>query len=131
MDFQKKEKFPFIDKYSITDFKKTRIYQSKEKDKLEQLISAVDVLKGIYLTRLESKNEYPDFYLRNVKNNTLKQISHNVNPFQVLNGVHKEVIKYSRPDGVELSATLYLPAGYDKSKLEKMPMIMWGIPDRI
>lgn len=126
--FSKEGKFPFIDKYSITDFKKTRIYQSKEKDKLEQLISAVDVLKGIYLTRLESKNEYPDFYLRNVKNNTLKQISHNVNPFQVLNGVHKEVIKYSRPDGVELSATLYLPAGYDKSKLEKMPMIMWAYP---
>ena len=126
--FSKEGKFPFIDKYSITDFKKTRIYQSKEKDKLEQLISAVDVLKGIYLTRLESKNEYPDFYLRNVKNNTLKHISHNVNPFQVLNGVHKEVIKYSRPDGVELSATLYLPAGYDKSKLEKMPMIMWAYP---
>ena len=126
--FSKEGKFPFIDKYSITDFKKTRIYQSKEKDKLEQLISAVDVLKGIYLTRLESKNEYPDFYLRNVKNNTLKQISHNVNPFQVLNGVHKEVIKYSRPDGVELSATLYLPAGYDKPKLEKMPMIMWAYP---
>jgi dipeptidyl aminopeptidase/acylaminoacyl peptidase len=126
--FSKEGKFPFIDKYSIADFKKTRIYQSKEKDKLEQLISAVDVLKGIYLTRLESKNEYPDFYLRNVKNNTLKQISHNVNPFQVLNGVHKEVIKYSRPDGVELSATLYLPAGYDKSKLEKMPMIMWAYP---
>lgn len=126
--FSKEGKFPFIDKYSITDFKKTRIYQSKEKDKLEQLISAVDVLKGIYLTRLESKNEYPDFYLRNVKNNTLKQISHNVNPFQVLNGVHKEVIKYSRPDGVELSATLYLPAEYDKSKLEKMPMIMWAYP---
>ncbi len=126
--FSKEGKFPFIDKYSITDFNKTRIYQSKEKDKLEQLISAVDVLKGIYLTRLESKNEYPDFYLRNVKNKTLKQISHNVNPFQVLNGVHKEVIKYTRPDGVELSATLYLPAGYDKSKLEKMPMIMWAYP---
>lgn len=126
--FSKEGKFPFIDKYSITDFNKTRIYQSKEKDKLEQLISAVDVLKGIYLTRLESKNEYPNFYLRNVRNNTLKQISHNVNPFQVLNGVHKEVIKYTRPDGVELSATLYLPAGYDKSKLEKMPMIMWAYP---
>lgn len=126
--FSKEGKFPFIDKYSITDFNKTRIYQSKEKDKLEQLISAVDVLKGIYLTRLESKNEYPNFYLRNVRNNTLKQISHNVNPFQILNGVHKEVIKYTRPDGVELSATLYLPAGYDKSKLEKMPMIMWAYP---
>ena len=126
--FSKEGKFPFIDQYSIADFTKNRIYHSKEKDKLEQLISAVDVLKGIYLTRLESKNEYPNFYLRNVKNNSLKQISHNINPFQVLNGVHKEVIKYNRPDGVELSATLYLPVGYDMSKMEKMPMIMWAYP---
>jgi hypothetical protein len=30
--------------------------------------------------------------------------------------VSKEVIKYKRKDGVELSGTLYLPVGYDKTK---------------
>jgi dipeptidyl aminopeptidase/acylaminoacyl peptidase len=32
--------------------------------------------------------------------------------------VSKEVIKYKRKDGVELSGTLYLPVGYDKVKRE-------------
>ena len=121
-------KFPFIDRYDLKDFKKERIYQSKESDKLEELLSSIDTKKGIYLTRLESKNEYPNIYLRDLKKISVKQITFHRNPFEVLNGVHKEVIKYKRNDGVELSATLYLPVGYDKAKKEKMPMIMWAYP---
>jgi len=126
--FTPEGKFPFIDQYKISDFTKNRIYQSKELNRLEQVISAVDIKKALYLTRLESKNEYPNFYIRNIKDNSLRQITKNANPFKVLNDVHKEIIKYIRPDGVELSATLYLPVGYDKLKKEKMPMVMWAYP---
>ena len=38
------------------------------------------------------------------------------------------MISYKRADGLELSATLYLPVGYDKEKKEKMPMILWAYP---
>lgn len=40
----------------------------------------------------------------------------------------RRLLKYKRADGVELSGTLYLPIGYDMSKKEKMPMIMWAYP---
>ena len=39
--------------------------------------------------------------------------------FDSINNVSKEVIKYKRKDGVELSGTLYLPEGYDKIKKAK------------
>ncbi len=126
--FTPEGKFPFIDEYNIKTFSKKRIYQSELKDKLEQLVNNIDIKQGLYLTRLESKSEYPNYYIRNIKNNTLKQITFNVNPFKILDDVHKEVIKYSRTDGVELSATLYLPTGYDMEKKDKMPMIMWAYP---
>jgi len=126
--FSKEGKFPFVDEYKLADFSKKRLYHSKETQRLEQIVTHVDIKKGLYLTRLESKNEYPNFYIRNILKNDLKQISFNENPFKVLSDVHKEVIRYKRPDGVELSATLYLPAGYDKVKKEKMPMIMWAYP---
>ncbi len=45
-----------------------------------------------------------------------------------MEGVYKEVINYKRDDGVELSGTLYLPAGYDREKKEKLPMILWAYP---
>lgn len=126
--FSPEGRFPFIDQYSINDFSKNRLYHSKETNRLEQLVSAVDVKKGLYLTRLESKNEYPNYYIKNIKNQSLKQITHNENPFKVLDKVHKEIIKYKRPDGLELSATLYLPVDYDRSKKERLPMIMWAYP---
>ena len=34
----------------------------------------------------------------------------------------------SRADGVNLSGTLYLPAGYDKAKDGPLPMLMWAYP---
>ena len=121
-------KFPFVDSYQLSDFSKKRIYQSTEKTRLEQVVSSIDAKKGIYLTRLESKNEYPNYYIRNIFKPSLTQMTSNANPFKLLENVHKEVIKYQRPDGVELSATLYLPVGYDKNKKDKMPMVMWAYP---
>ena len=50
------------------------------------------------------------------------------NPFSKIAGVHKEVITYKRDDGLELTATLYLPVGYDMKKKEKLPMVMWAYP---
>lgn len=126
--FTQEGKFPFVDKYKLSDFSKQRIYLNNDTGHLENLSMAIDTKEGVYLTRLESKNQYPNYYLRNIKDNSLRQITHNTNPFKVLEGAEKEIIKYTRPDGVELSATLYLPVGYDKQKKEKMPMIMWAYP---
>ncbi|MBK9257627.1 MAG: S9 family peptidase [Saprospiraceae bacterium] len=121
-------KFPFIDKYDIESFEKERIYESVEKEYLEDISSAVDVRQGLYLTRLESKNVYPNYFIRNIHNNSLKQITNNENPFKIIDDVYKEVITYKREDGLELSATLYLPVGYDRTQKEKLPMIMWAYP---
>jgi len=77
---------------------------------------------------LESKKEYPNYYIRDIKKNVLKQITFNENPFRILDDVYKEVIRYKRTDGVELSATLYLPVGYKIESREKLPMIMWAYP---
>ncbi|MCZ2101424.1 MAG: prolyl oligopeptidase family serine peptidase [Chitinophagales bacterium] len=126
--YSEKGKFPFIDQYDLKTFDKKRIYESVETDRLEQLVTDIDTKKGLYLTRLESKNEYPNYYIRDIKKHTTKQITYNENPFKILNDVYKEVIKYKRKDGVELSATLYLPVGYDMRKKEKMPMVMWAYP---
>src|SRR5687767_9487120 len=42
-------------------------------------------------------------------------------------GVTRELIKYKRADGVDLSATLYLPAGYDRSR-GPLPFLFWAYP---
>lgn len=121
--------FPFVDAFDLNSLKSKRIYQSTYTDKLENLSSAIDMKSGKILVRIESQIEYPNYYIRNIfKKDDLKPVTSFENPFKSLESVHKEVITYKRDDGLELEGTLYLPAGYDMAKKEKLPMILWAYP---
>ncbi|MDP2160308.1 MAG: prolyl oligopeptidase family serine peptidase [Flavobacterium sp.] len=127
--FTKEGQFPFIDEMNFKTLQTKRLYQSTLKDKKEDLYSIMNAKTGDVLVMLQSKNEYPNYYIRNIKSkNKLTQITNFKNPFESLKNVHKEVINYKRKDGVELSGTLYLPAGYDKTKKEKLPLLIWAYP---
>lgn len=127
--FTEKGQFPFVDELNLKTLKANRLYQSNLTNKKEDISSILDIKKGEILVRMESKNEYPNYYVRNIKKKTAPvQITYFENPFKKIENVHKEVIKYKREDGLELSGTLYLPVGYDIKKKEKLPMIMWAYP---
>ena len=127
--YSDKGQFPFIDEFNLKTKKKNRVYQSTYTNKLENIYLATNFKKGEFLVRIESKNEYPNYYIRNIKkSNDLFQITSFDNPFKSLQNVHKEVISYKRDDGLKLEGTLYLPLGYDMQKKEKMPMILWAYP---
>lgn len=125
--FTKEGQFPFVDKMNTSTGKTTRLYTSQMTNKLEDL-REYDPKRNQLLVRIESKNEYPNYYFRDIKGNALTQLTAFPNPFKSIEDVHKEVITYKRADGLELSGTLYLPMGYDKSKAEKYPMILWAYP---
>ena len=125
--YTKDGQFPFVDQLNLNSRKKKRIYQSAYTDKVED-ISNYDPKKKKLLVRIESPTEYPNYYFRTIGGKQIDQITHFENPFKSLQNVDKEVISYSREDGIELSGTLYLPIGYDKNKKEKAPMIMWAYP---
>ncbi|MES2543742.1 MAG: prolyl oligopeptidase family serine peptidase [Bacteroidota bacterium] len=127
--FTKEGQFPFIDEYNLKTLKAKRLYTSTYKDKKEDLLSIEDFKKGEVLVQIQSKNDYPNYYFRNIRQkNKLTPITTFKNPFESIKNVSKEVIKYKRKDGVELSGTLYLPVGYDKVKKEKMPLLIWAYP---
>lgn len=128
--FKKSGQFPFIDEMDLTTFEKNRLYQSIYTDKKEDIYSIEDFKEGLALVRIQSQNEYPNYYFRKFKGNeSLTQITYNKNPFESIKNVEKQVIKYKRNDGVELSGTLYLPIGYNKSKKEKLPLLIWAYPE--
>lgn len=124
----KEGQFPFIDELNLKTLKTKRLYTSKMKDKKEDLMSIEDYKKGDVLVMIQSKNDYPNYYFRNIKSGKLTPITAFKNPFESIKNVYKEVIKYKRKDGVDLSGTLYLPAGYDRTKKEKLPLLIWAYP---
>ncbi|PBJ13796.1 prolyl oligopeptidase family serine peptidase [Flavobacterium sp. ACN6] len=127
--FTKEGQFPFIDEFDFKTLKTKRIYTSSYKDKKEEILEIEDFKSGKVLVQIQSKTEYPNYYFRNIKKqNSLTPITTFKNPFESIKDVSKEVIKYKRKDGLELSGTLYLPAGYDKAKKEKLPLLIWAYP---
>jgi dipeptidyl aminopeptidase/acylaminoacyl peptidase len=121
--------FPFIDALNLATLEKKRIYQSTATGQVEDLVSFVDSKAGTIITSIESSTEYPNYYIRSIKRKVANiPLTAFENPFKSMEGIYKEVINYNRADGVALTGTLYLPAGYNREKKEKLPLIMWAYP---
>jgi dipeptidyl aminopeptidase/acylaminoacyl peptidase len=128
--YGKDGQFPFIDTLDTADLSSSRLYRSAYTDRKEDLISIEDFDRLRVLVRIQSPSEYPNFYFRELTAKpALKQLTQFANPFESLKGVHKEVIEYTRGDGVRLSGTLYLPKDYRKrAKQGGMPLLIWAYP---
>jgi len=125
--YSEKGKFPFVDELNFKTLKTNRLYQSNLTNQVESINNALDIKKGELVVRIESKNKYPNYYIRNLKKRIgLIPLTQFENPYKSIQDVHKEVIKYKREDGLDLSGTLYLPTNYEEGK--KYPMVLWAYP---
>ncbi|KAF3778342.1 putative glutamyl endopeptidase [Nymphaea thermarum] len=127
---------PFLDLFDINTGDKERIWQSDKQKYYETVIALmsdqhdcdlhIDQLK--ILTSKESKTENPQYYLVSWPDKRVHQITHFPHPYPQLADLQKELIKYQRMDGVQLTATLYLPPNYDPSKDGPLPCLFWSYP---
>ncbi len=118
---------PFIDEFDIATQETNRLWRS-EAPYYEAPVQMMDPEKMTVITRRESEKMPPNYFIRNLKSDKLTQLTDFENPYKALEGVQKELVKYTRDDGVVLSGTLYLPAGYDKEKDGPLPTFMWAYP---
>ncbi|MDX1284546.1 MAG: prolyl oligopeptidase family serine peptidase [Draconibacterium sp.] len=120
---------PFFDEFDLKTKETKRLWRADGKETLESISKVIDAKQGVLLIQVQSKTQFPNLFIRNTKKRIApQQITFFENPYKSIGDVHKEIIKYKRDDGLELSGTLYLPAGYDKEKKEKLPMILWAYP---
>ncbi len=119
---------PFLRKHNLETGKMIEELFRSEAPYYESPVEMVDFEKGLLLTRRESKTEPPNYWLRNLRKNTMEQKTFFPDPAPQLAGISKELITYERNDGVQLTATLYLPAGYDKDRDGPLPFLMWAYP---
>ncbi len=118
---------PFVDKYDLSTKETSRLWRS-EAPYYEYPLFIMDAEKGLLMTRREANYEQPNYFIRNLKTGELQQMTYFPNPFESLQGVAKELIKFQREDGVDMTGTLYLPVGYDREKDGPLPMLMWAYP---
>ena len=118
---------PFVDSLNLKTKERTRLWRS-EAPYYERPVSLKRISENIILTARESREEPLNYFFRNLKTGDLTRITNFENPYKILNSVKKELIKYERADGLNLTATLYTPPNYDPEKNEKLPALMWAYP---
>ena len=126
--FTKEGEFPFVEELDLRTLKKKRLYTAAASEMQERIEQLVNPKTGELFISLQSATVYPNYFMKNMKSGKQVALTALENPFKSLEKVHKEILNYKRKDGVELSGTLYLPAGYDFNKKEKLPLLMWAYP---
>lgn len=116
---------PFLDRLDLATGKAERLFHS-EATAYEPVLAVLDEEANRIVTRRESRTEPPNVQVRNRRTGTMSALTSYRDPAPQLAGVTRQLITYERPDGVKLSATLYLPPGYQKG--QRLPMIFWAYP---
>ena len=117
---------PFVDEFEISSQSSTRLWRC-ESPFYERVISMVDKNKKIFITSREAKDLQPNYFLRNLSDNTDKALTAFPHPYPQMKGLYKEMLTYKRNDGVDLSATIYLPSGR-KPGDGPLPLLVWAYP---
>ncbi len=121
---------PFVDRFNLTSKQKERLFQSAA-PVYEDVIAVLDGEGKRLLTTRETPIERPNFFVRDLRASAdaqLKQLTEFPHPTPQLVSVKKEQIRYKRADGVDLTATLFLPPNYDAKRDGPLPMLMWAYP---
>lgn len=84
---------------------------------------------GTLLVRHETTNTPPNLYLVDRTAGRRVQLTHNIHPAPSLRGVERVLLRYTRDDGVALSATLYVPPHDDSH--QPLPMVLWAYPKKV
>ena len=120
---------PFIQSYNLKE-KKGKILWRCVAPYYEDVVDVIDPDKMLFITSRQSQTEVPNYYIRDLRKKSLvgTPITDFKDPYPMLAGVKKEKISYKRADGIDLTADLYLPKGYNKEKDGALPVLIWAYP---
>ncbi|MDQ7826042.1 MAG: prolyl oligopeptidase family serine peptidase [Candidatus Eremiobacteraeota bacterium] len=117
---------PFLSACMLPRGEQKPLFRSRDKA-YESFIAFYRGARDTILIRSEDVDTPPNFYLLNLKSGERKKLTDYVDPTPELRSITKELVKYKRADGVELSGTLFLPPGYEK-KRGPLPLVIWAYP---
>jgi dipeptidyl aminopeptidase/acylaminoacyl peptidase len=117
---------PFLSVMGVANGDSKRLWQSAAPN-LEIAEAVLDPGAGTILIRRESQEKNPNYFIQKIGAGSPEQVTFFPNPYGSGALPKKQVLHYKRADGVDLSANLYLPAGY-KPADGPLPTLMEAYP---
>jgi dipeptidyl aminopeptidase/acylaminoacyl peptidase len=115
---------PFVDRMNLTTKAKTRIFQSALAP-LDTPTALLDAKGTRLIIERQSPELPPNAYVREA-NGGMRALTAIADPVPIFRSVQRRVVTYKRPDGIDLSFTLYLPPGYKEGTA--LPTFLWAYP---
>ncbi|MDY6786365.1 MAG: prolyl oligopeptidase family serine peptidase [Cyanobacteriota bacterium] len=127
--------YPFLERRNLMTGETERLWQARD-PYYERIATILDDRAVEFVTRRESQSEPPNYFLQArdlskaaIANSQERiQLTDYEDPAPLFEQVRKEIIQYERADGLPLSATLYLPPGYDRDRDGPLPALFWVYP---
>lgn len=123
---------PFFRKLNLKTLQTEEIFRSGTNE-YESFVAIVSDDGTQYITRKESVTEPPNLYMRQYcppgtvcTALAYRQLTEFKDPTPQLRGIKKQLVRYKRADGVDLSFTLYTPPGYKEGT--RLPTVLWAYP---
>lgn len=123
---------PFFRKLNLKTLQTEEIFRSGTNE-YESFVAIVSDDGTQYITRKESVTEPPNLYMRQYcppgkvcTALAYRQLTEFKDPTPQLRGIKKQLVRYKRADGVDLSFTLYTPPGYKEGT--RLPTVVWAYP---
>ena len=118
---------PFLDRLDLATGKSERIWRS-EGTKYATLREVLDRDGNEVVLSRESPTEPPQLYMHSFATKKERQLTKFAHPVPELAKVQKQLIKWKRKDGLELSGMLYLPPGFQPKRDRPLPVLVWVYP---
>ncbi len=119
---------PFLDRYDLDTGRSERLWRSTNTayERPVAIIASSAGEKPTILTSFESPTEPPNYRVREINSGKTLVLTSFPDPQPAMRAVEQKLVKYTREDGVTLSATLYLPK--DRPKGVRLPLFVWAYP---
>ncbi|WP_246559629.1 alpha/beta hydrolase family protein [Leptothoe kymatousa] len=119
--------FPFLDRLHLSDLETERLWQAAG-DSFSRVTRVLDNGAQSLIVRRQSPSMPGNYYQLDLAREAETTLTNFADPLPWYANVQKEIVRYSRADGVTLTATLYLPPGYNPDQDGTLPTLLWVYP---
>ncbi len=119
---------PFLSTFNTSTKEQKILWRSKAPyyERVSKVLAA-DATE--FITIKEGTDLQPNYWLINTKKRIAPiQLTSFAHPYESIKGIKKQLVTYKRKDGLNLSAVVYTPEGYDPAKDGRLPVLMWAYP---
>lgn len=117
--------YPYLGRYNLLENNLEILYRSA-KDAHESTLGFYGPDFDLILISSEKSHTQKNYFIIELETGEKKQLTFHENPYPQITGLRREIVRYERKDGLQLSGTLYYPLGYTEG--ERVPLVISAYP---